>query len=142
MALIVCRKCRREVSNKSDQCRFCGEAIDTPVALNGISSVNTKTRTNADDNNVLVALLVIPLVLVGGCVLYFNGSEPDTSMKAEFLTLEACLSSLHAETGETLVPTIDDPDMVSGRLSNGEMWWCKKCESGTRGTYWEAMYKP
>lgn len=99
--------------------------------------------TSKSTEDGLVNLIVgIPILLLFLWGMYGNnGGGGDTAMKAEFRTLEACLTSLHAETGERLTPTIDDPDMVSGHLSNGEMWWCKKCESGTKGTYWEARYK-
>jgi hypothetical protein len=148
MAFITCRQCRREISNKCDACRHCGETIDAPQPLGVLGNASRSKRnpsisrgmSKSDIEGALGLLFGIPFIAFLLWMKFGSESEPMMSKKAEYRTLEACLTGLHAETGEMLVPTIDDPDMVSGRLANGTMWWCKKCQSGTRGTYWEARY--
>jgi len=66
--------------------------------------------------------------------------SPRETMSAESRTLSDCLSSIKKSSGLTLQIVTDEPDMVSGILSNGEGFGCEKKSSGTKGTYYRTWY--
>lgn len=65
--------------------------------------------------------------------------EPSV-MTAEFYSLSKCLEGLKKSSGQQLEIITDEPDKVSGLLSNGEGFACEKKTTGTKGTYYEGWY--
>ncbi|EPB9486893.1 MULTISPECIES: hypothetical protein [Citrobacter] len=64
----------------------------------------------------------------------------DDIMKAEFNSLQECLSAIKVNGGEPLKIVQDTPDKVTGKLPNNEVFGCEKKETGTKGTYFEGWF--
>ena len=54
--------------------------------------------------------------------------------------MAACLSGIEKSSGQKLQVVTDKPNDVSGFLSNGKGFGCRKRETGTKGTYFEGWY--
>lgn len=82
------------------------------------------------------AILLTAALACSGC------SGADTKVNAaEFVSLDRCLSVIKRTTGQTIKRTAKDtPDEVSGTLTGGYGFWCKKKVTGTKGTYFEGAY--
>ncbi|ENO8634962.1 MULTISPECIES: hypothetical protein [Enterobacterales] len=80
-----------------------------------------------------VAVLVSALLVTGSTLA-------DSVMKAEFHSMQECLSAIKANGGEPLKIIQDKPDMVTGRLPNDKMFACEKKETGSKGTYFEGWF--
>ena len=80
-----------------------------------------------------VAVLVSALLVTGSTLA-------DSVMKAEFHSMQECLSAIKANGGEPLKIIHDKPDMVTGRLPNDKMFACEKKETGSKGTYFEGWF--
>ncbi|MEQ9905004.1 hypothetical protein [Pectobacterium aroidearum] len=79
-------------------------------------------------------LFAFTLTAAGSCLA-------DSVMKAEFRTMQECLSSIKAHSGSSSLKVIrDKPTIVTGYLSNGKHFSCEKKETGTKGTYYEGWY--
>jgi hypothetical protein len=79
------------------------------------------------------------LIFLG--VLFFLGCGKSTEiMKAEFSSMDRCLSSIKKSTGRGLNIIIDELGNISGKLSNGEHFTCETKSSGTKGVYVEGWY--
>lgn len=82
--------------------------------------------------SMLVALLAT--YGVSGC------GEPPRMQSADFATLYDCLQGIKKDSGMKLTIVTDEPDEVSGQLSNGAGFGCNQKTSGTRGTYFNGWY--
>ena len=63
-----------------------------------------------------------------------------TAMSAEFYTMSECLEGIKRSSGFDLEVITDRPNEVSGFLSNGEGFGCKKKSTGTKGIYYEGWF--
>ena len=61
-----------------------------------------------------------------GLSLLVGCGEPTHVMNGEFETLSKCLDRIKIISGATLKIFVDEPDMVSGTLTNGESFACQK----------------
>nr|AAK56383.1 hypothetical protein [bacterium] len=64
----------------------------------------------------------------------------DQAMSAEFRSLDDCLSGIKESSGKELKIITNEPEEVSGFLSNGKGFGCQEKRSGTKGTYFEGWY--
>ncbi|OFC62847.1 hypothetical protein [Candidatus Erwinia dacicola] len=80
-----------------------------------------------------VAVLVSALLVTGSTLA-------DSLMKAEFHSMQECLSAIKTNGGEPLKIIQDKPDMVTGRLPDDKMFACEKKETGSKGTYFEGWF--
>ena len=72
--------------------------------------------------------------------LSVSAAWSSTIMRGEFGSMQRCLSAIVASSGQQLQIVTDKPDRVSGKLSDGRFFMCKKIESGSKGTYFEATF--
>ena len=75
-----------------------------------------------------------------GLSLLVGCGEPTHVMNGEFETLSKFLDRIKIISGATLKIFVDEPDMVSGTLTNGESFACQKRTSGTKGTFYHGWY--
>lgn len=80
-----------------------------------------------------IAVLISTFLVAGNTLA-------DSVMKAEFHSMQECLSAIKANGGEPLKIIQDKPDMVTGRLPNEKMFACEKKETGSKGTYFEGWF--
>ncbi len=81
-----------------------------------------------------ITTIIFFAVLIAGC------GKPSEVMSAEFQSLSECLSSIQSVSGHSLKIITDEPDNVSGFLSNGEHFGCIQKSSGTKGIFFEGYY--
>jgi len=85
-----------------------------------------------------IAFTLLSPMFILGCDNVSGTS--DTMMSADFKNLSECLKSIQSDSGQSLDIITDEPDEVSGFLSNGEGFACNKEESGTKGIYFNGWY--
>ena len=82
-----------------------------------------------------IAILMLLSILAVSC------GEPPELRSAEFLTMRGCLEGIRRDTKQNLKVITDKPDIVSGRLTNGKNFGCRKKMTGTKGTYYLGWYE-
>ncbi|MDM3871814.1 hypothetical protein QSV34_10670 [Porticoccus sp. W117] len=81
--------------------------------------------------------LFIPLLLM---LALTSCGKQSYANNATFFSLSECMEGIKKSSGQNLKIIRDKPDIVSGKLSNGEHFSCKKVTSGTLGTHWKGWY--
>ncbi len=67
--------------------------------------------------------------------------SPGSVRRAEFRSLDECLSSIQQHSGSRIRETVTDrPRNVSGYLQSGAHFGCRQRQTGTKGTFWEGWY--
>lgn len=86
----------------------------------------------------LVVLIVLSLTMCGS-----DSEDGGKEWKsAEFRTLSECLDSIEEAARSELRIVTDKPSRVSGRLVRTDgAFMCTLKESGTKGTYYEALFE-
>ena len=90
-----------------------------------------------------VVVLAVGLVVLW--LVFFSSSEGGDEgewRSAQFPSMSACLEAVRTVTGSDLNIATDKPDRVSGRLSQtNQPFMCTKKETGSLGTFYEAMFR-
>lgn len=69
-------------------------------------------------------------------------SEPDKIlMSIEAPTVSECLRLVKLNAKSELKILSDKPEKVLGKLSNGNMFWCQREVTGSKGTYYQGVYQ-
>lgn len=84
----------------------------------------------------LFCTFAVLVVVLSGC----SDGTSSSVMSAEFRTMASCLEGIKRNTGSTLNVITDNPDKVSGTLSDGRTFACERKSTGTKGTYYEGWF--
>ena len=107
MALIKCKYCGHQMSDKAEQCPKCGknsnaeyEPINTPKEEIGSSHKENKPKKYSV-NKVIVSILVLVAICIGGIYGYYLRSNTSVDNEANLYEAEATTDSI--ETNEDLL---------------------------------------
>ncbi len=146
--LVKCSTCGASVSTNAKFCPSCGE-VDFIKAVNvgSVQALSSKESELSKAGNVFVGLLGISSLVILMFAILTGGQDKNSSneqsnqvMNAEFRSLSSCLSGIERNTGMKLQIITDKPEIVSGFLSNGKHFGCKRVISGSKGIYYEGWY--
>ena len=139
--LINCKACNKEISKNAKACPHCGEPLSVPI-------VKKKVKKEQKKYGFLTLILAMFLIYI----VYSAVTDDDKTkvvkekksselVGADFYSMTECLNSIRKKSGsKTIKPMTDTPNNVSGYLSNGKQFGCKKKTTGTKGTYYNGWY--
>lgn len=83
-----------------------------------------------------ILCLIVLLLSVQGC----GENQKTTVMGFKSKSMQQCLESIKKQTGSSLDIIRDTPEIVTGKLNNGETFACEVKSTGTEGVYIEGWW--
>lgn len=81
-------------------------------------------------------MIGVAILALQGCS---NNQQP-TIMGFESRSMQECLENIKKQTNSSLDIIRDKPEIVTGRLDNGEIFGCEKKSTGSKGVYVEGWW--
>ena len=106
MALIKCKSCGKEISDKAMECVYCKakirEDVNEPVKTK--KTVNNKTIETISNIGYIMMFIIAGFTLIPFCISLFKGSKISGCYSIE--TLEICIN------GDKVVMSTDEEDVT------------------------------
>lgn len=140
---MFCGKCGKENSNDNNFCFACGAqlgAISPASKAAEPVAVVDKEKNEIHPSSWVIAILGVVFAI--SMIVYFTvrerGDDAPASERvvksATFGSMQSCLQSIRSATRAELKIVTDTPDRVSGIISGGGFFGCKRVQSGSKGT--------